>query len=107
MIIEVFVLALISAVVGLTAIAKVMSYLGTLDTELDPFWRVFRLEPYSIAYGLMLAMLGTALVAILPDNLRTEFEGLFPRSEVGQLTSGRGLVSADPLRAAAIRTAGR
>jgi hypothetical protein len=49
----------------------------------------------------------TAVVAILPDKLRAEFDGLFPPSRVSQMTDGRGLVSSDPFRAAAIEQTAR
>jgi predicted permease len=67
MMVEVLVLALISAAVGLGALNWLLDY-AQVNSDRPAFWRsaAFDLDPTTVVYAVGLAVLGSALVAILP-----------------------------------------
>jgi putative ABC transport system permease protein len=66
MMVEALVLALFSAVLGLTALSWMMDY-GFSVSDRPAFWRQnYDLKPTTVAYAVGLAVLGAALVSILP-----------------------------------------
>jgi putative ABC transport system permease protein len=67
---ESLVLALAGAVIGLVVAQTVVRYAGTRTTlgidEGLPFWVDLTLEPATIAYALLLALIAAALIGVLP-----------------------------------------
>jgi predicted permease len=67
---EVLVLALAAAVLGLVVAQVAVRYAWIRATQITgealPFWVDLRLEPVTVAYALLLALVATALIGLLP-----------------------------------------
>ena len=67
---EGFVLALVAAVVGLVVAQTAMRYAWDQARKINgdglPFWVDLRLEPATVAYALLLALVAAALIGLLP-----------------------------------------
>ena len=69
-VIESLVLALIAALLGLAAAQTTVQYVWMRATQITgealPFWVDLRLEPVTVAYALLLALVAAALIGLLP-----------------------------------------
>jgi predicted permease len=65
MMVEVFVLALVAAAVGLSALSGLFAY-ASPNSDRPAFWRELAVQPSTVAYAIGLAVLCAGLASILP-----------------------------------------